>query len=315
MNLTRISKILSVFALSFILLSPGCAGPNGSFVSSNTVNNLDKATKSSVLDQVKQFLTQANCVAAYQLIQPIYNSLSTDNDIRLAMGQVFACYAKVNLFKLIGDLTTYSGNLAAGGLWTFFATEYASVANPDDKLPQAAESGTDAYMSVLNPGTLLLAKDTINATTQNPGSILQADRTLDANTNLTFISMSLMGSLLSRYGVANRLPWTTAASMSGDGCVFTSALLNFFDGLEIITSSSSLFSNAFGSISSIFGSGVGVTTGLNAACQLGCSTICGISCTTCPDSMRYRNSCTGGATDVNSCAGAGLVKYLVNLTW
>lgn len=272
---------------------------------------------SSVIEQVNVDLSTANCSDALYQISPLYNSANSNNQIRLATASAYGCDAKINLFNVVNDFSNFKGNLAGSGFFEFLVEEFPSVANPDDKVPQSAEDGTDAAMATLNNGTVLVTDYTINSTTYNPGSLLYTDRVNDANAFLTFLSMSLIGSLLNRYGdpTANHhksvaLPWTSAATTPGDGCALASALLNFDDGIVYISAASPPnIQSTYNSIQSFFG------PALQKACTEGC-TFCGgsVSCTTCPTTLRSRASCTGSTTDVNSCAAAGLVSF-VNDVW
>ena len=286
-------------------MSLGCGVPTYSVTAP-----LDPQIEGGLLDLTQSYLTSGSCAAAYSQLQPFYNSANTDNNIRMAMAAVYGCYAKVSIFQILNDMVSSGANFAGAGLWTFMATEFASTANPDDKIPLSAENGTDAILATLNLGTLLDPTDTVNSTSYNPGSLIVSDRTTNANTYLTFMSMALMGSLLSRYGVSNSLPWTTATSMKGDPCAFVSSVLNFYDGLSYIqTSAPASVAPKYAAISGL------LSTGLNAACSAGC-TLCGgsVSCTSCPTTLRDRSSCTGLSTDVNSCAGSGIVLF-VNASW
>ena len=272
---------------------------------------------SSVVDQVNSTLSSGDCVDAYGLIYPLYNSVNSTNSIRMAMASTYGCYATINFFKVLGDLTSFSGNLGGSGLWELLAQEFPSILVPDDKIPQAAEYGTDALMSTITPGTLVIPAYAINATSNNEGSLLSTDRTSDANAYLTFMSMALIGSLENRYGLptsnyhkSTNLPWTTATGTPGNGCAFASALLNYFDGIKIVsTTASSSVASVYQKIETF------LDLALTAACVQGCTTCGGtVSCTTCPVTLRSRDSCTGLVTDQNSCAAAGIITF-VNASW
>ncbi len=272
----------------------------------------------SVIDAVNIALSGQGCTTALTAILPLYNSVNTDNAIRLSTAASYGCAARVNLLDILGDLVSFQGDLAGSGFWEFLVQEFPSTVSPiDDKIPQAAESATDAIMATLNPATILVPAFTINSTSNNPGSLEVNDRTSDANSFLTFASMSLMGSLLYRNGnplannhKGNALPWTSADLMQGDGCALASGVLNFNDGLNSIAAAApSSIAIIYQKIQTLF------ATGLDLACQVGC-TVCGgsVSCTSCPTTLRSRASCTGVNTDVNSCAAAGIINF-INDSW
>jgi hypothetical protein len=284
-----------------------------------TSDGLDEDAKEQALDAVEAALSVGDCVTALDAILPFYDSESSDNSVRLATASSYGCAATVNLLEILDGLATFSGNLGGSGFWEFLAKQFPSTTTPvDDKIPQAAMNATDALMATLEPGTILVPSATINSTSNNPGSLIVSDRVIDSNSYLTFVSMALMGSLESRYGVPDAsfhqtvdLPWTTATDVTVDGCAFAAALLNFNDGIASIQASSPAnIAAIYGTISSFLG------TILDAGCNFGCTVICGgaVTCTTCPMTLRDRNSCTSLNTDVNSCATAGLITA-INGSW
>ncbi|MEO5969584.1 MAG: hypothetical protein ABIQ95_06625 [Bdellovibrionia bacterium] len=301
------------FVLVLLVLS-ACGSPG--YDSTNTIAN--SMLIFGTVEQVNVSLSSQACNAALAQILPLYDSVNTNNQIRLATAASYGCAAKVNIFQVLSDMTKAS-NLGGSGLWKFLAGEFPSVASPDDKMPTAAGLGTDAAMAAVGDGTLIVPTVKINATSHNPGSLILGDRITDANSYITFLSMSLMGSLLYRDGRPNAttlvktvpLPWQTAPTAVGNGCAFAAALLNFFDGLDAITGASPATIQASYKVISSF-----LTTGVNTACGLGCSLICGgaSTCTSCPTTLRDRNSCTGLTTDANSCAAAGLAAF-VSSSW
>lgn len=271
----------------------------------------------SALDTVNVLLSTKNCFGAVSTIYSLYNSANSNNQIRMAAASAYGCSSKIDLFLVMNDLVSSNRDLAGSGFFEFLAVEFASVASPDDKVPQSAEFGIDAVFATLKPGTILATATTVNSTSYNPGSIIVADRLDDANAYLTFLSMALMGSLQSRNGAVlsnghkgQDLPWSSATETKGDGCAYASAVLNFIDGLNFLQSQAPSSAAAqFTKIANFF------NAGLDQACSFGC-TLCGgsVSCTSCPRSLRDRSSCTGLATDTNSCAAAG-IAYFVNQVW
>jgi hypothetical protein len=278
----------------------------------------DPLQKTSIVDSVNLALSQGDCSTALNTVQTYYNSAQSDNSIRTAMASTYGCFAGVEMLQIINDLVNFPGDIGGSGFWEFLVQEFPSTATPsDDKKPQAAKYGIDATLSILNPGIILIPDYTINATGFNPGSLLSADRIDDANSYLTFVSMALLGTLQNRYGLptsnyhkSTDLPWEDPANVQGDGCAFAAGLLNFYDGIKFIKDASSpSVASIYGQIESFLGSA------LDQGCQLGC-TLCltDVSCTTCPTTLRNRDSCTGVNTDTNSCAASGLVMF-VNESW
>jgi hypothetical protein len=313
--IVRQFRSYSLFIILSCGLAAGCTSPGYESASGTSANPL---LISSVIDKTNQLLNSLNCAGAYATVYPIYNSVSSNNGIRLAMASTYGCYSGVNVFKNIGDLVAFGSSLNGSGLWEFMAQEFPSSATPtDDKVPTTAEYGIDAIQATIGTSVIPVAQYMINATGYNPSTLLYTDRTNDANTYLTFLAMALMGSLENRYGVptanhhkSTALPWTSASLTAGDGCAFTSAILNFYDGIQYLAASAPAnVASKFSAITSL------LNTGLNLACTDGCL-LCGgsVSCTSCPTTMRSRASCTGTTTDVNSCAAAGIVTF-VNSSW
>ena len=306
-----VEKIISSLCIAVGITLSGCSGPGYDFTGT-TANSL---LVQGAVDSANIALSHMDCGTAYGAVYSLYDSTNTNNDVRSAMAATYGCFATVNVLNIVEDMLNFAGNLGGAGFWSFLAQEFPSSAN--DKIPQSAEYGTDALMSVLNPATILVPADVINSTSNNPGSVLYTDRTGASNSLLVFISMSLMGSLENRYGLpspnydkSQPLPWTSATETQGDGCAFASGLLNFMDGINFISTNASQNVAAIYSKIQTF-----LDTSINAACQIGCL-ICGgsVSCTTCPLTLRSRASCTGLSTDVNSCAASGIATF-VNSSW
>lgn len=301
-------------SVALVPILGSCGSPG--YDSTQTIAN--SILISGTVEQVNVSLSKQACYAALTDIEPLFNSVNTNNQIRMAMAASYGCSAKVNIFQIISDLARGT-NLGGSGLWKFFATEFSSVASPDDKVPTAAGLGIDAAMAAVYSGAILVPGLEINSTTHNPGSLLYTDRIGDANSYITFLSMALIGSLLSRGGLPDPvthvktvpLPWQSANLTEGDGCALASGLLNFFDGIDAISRASPANIRPTYVTISTFLSGA-----MDVACGLGCSFFCADAslCTACPPTLRDRNSCTGSFTDPNSCAAAGIAAF-VSGTW
>lgn len=296
----------------------GCGAPSATVPSS--VSALDANTQAAIVESVQISLSSKDCSAALSEVLPVFESSATNNTIRLATAASYGCYANIDLFKVVGDLESYSHieSLGGAGFFNFLASEFPAIANStDNKAAQAASNGLDALMAAIRPSTLVVAADSFNSTSYNPESLLSTDRINDSNAYLPFIGMALLGALMNQYGAptanhhkSQTLPWTTATAVTSDGCAFSAALLNFNDGLQFLSDrSTGSVKSAYDSITSFLGSG------LDQGCALGC-TLCAssVSCTSCPTTLRNKASCTSLTTDVNSCAAAGLTTF-VNNTW
>ncbi len=233
------------------------------------------------------------------------------------MASTYGCYSKINIFNIFSDIINFPASLGGSGFWEFLAQEFYSTASPDDRIPQSAMNGMDAVMSIINPDTITIPSNILNLDVNNPRTLLSSDRRDDANAYIIFLGMALMGSLQSRYGspTANNhksvnLPWDLPANTQGDGCAFSAALLNMIDGIDSVLAVALVSNDNYEKILSF------LKPAINAACAFGCATTCAgaVTCTSCPITLRNRDSCSGLTTDVNSCAAAG-ISLFVNSSW
>lgn len=272
------------------------------FASSCGRGTLDPSTslgRRAIMDQTSLLLSEERCADAIALLKPVYESIYSDNDIRMMMASTYGCSAQLNLFSLLGEIGTNSAAIVAGGIWAFMADQFPSTAA--DRIPEAGQLAQDALQAVISPSAVVLSNNLFNADSFNPGAYNVDDRLLNATAYLFFTSMATMGGLESRYG--NPLPWTDPTLVDDDGCAYASAVVNFADsltGLSAVTQGQ--LHTAVSGMKSAF------QALIYANCDFGC-TLCGISggCPTCPKELRDRTSCTAGATDPASCAAAGLV--------
>jgi hypothetical protein len=269
--------------------------------------------KLGLLDQANLLLSAQNCHDTITLLQPVYNSKNTDNNIRMQMASAYACDAKINLFKNLGDLALNPTAMAGGQFWAFVASEFPSVAG--DHVAEAAQLAEDALEAMVDPGTPLLPQNIFNSTTFNPGAYSIGYRLPNANAYLFFVSMAAIGALEGRYGnpfpngkKGNALPWVTPTTVTADGCAYGSAIVNFADSLTgLVNATTGTLKTTLTTLQTTY------QTIIYTSCDVGCNTMCGLAhCATCPLALRDRNSCNFTATDPSSCAVAGLVSTLIN---
>jgi hypothetical protein len=297
-----------------LLSSCGAPSPDGS----------TELGKRQIIDQANKALTTEDCATALDLLLPVYNSANTDNEIRMMTASAYACWAKINYFKVMGDMVVNLGSLSNG----FF--NYASKLFPSkigaDHVTEGSLLSQDALMATIQSGVPILPSGAINSGSYNVGSIYPFDRTDDSNLYLLFASLAGVGSLQNRYGNPDAafhpqvdLPWSTPTNVSADGCGYASSVLNFVDAIGaaqgILPSS---VKNSLNSIAS------NLSTALDLACEAGCTGATPLpgwvasgctftGCTTdhkCPKTLRNRGSCQAQTSDINSCAAAGIVNMI-----
>lgn len=331
----RLPRVTTALVFCAALIGTGCS------VSVDQAASLDKQ---AILDGVDSALTVQDCAAAIEKITPLYESSASDNEVRLKAASAYACYARINFFKTMGDLAEVAPSMASGtGLWSSMAQLFPSTAGTD-YVVEGGLLGMDALQAALTPGALILPIYQVNAGGFNVGSVFPTDRISDANIYLTFISMAALGGLENRYGFPDAtthvkttaLPWTTYDQMTAtsDGCAMASAMLNVLDSMN---ASKDVIG---GSVAESFTTVTSLLEGaFDLACGFGCAgldhatidlavpgflaatnpttgnaggwtdTGCSATCSECPKELRDRRKCTG-ANDQVSCAAAGLINFM-----
>jgi hypothetical protein len=297
--------------------------------------------EAQVVSNVTIALNANDCSVALLAALPTYQSKDSTNAVRFSTAQAYACNANVNFFDLLSSLKTLSGLTGTGAFVKILVNAFPSVETPiDDKIPQNAINSLDALFAMVRKEAVLTPTYTIYPSSYNPGSLIRSDRESDANFFMVFVSMSLMGSLLYRYGKPDSnnnktvsilpwalavdpssaasvaaivgsvtgIPWSTQGTIAQDGCAIVSGFLNFVDGLDeviaIATESSGGYSGFSTALQSV----------LNVGCVAGCLA-CGITtCTECPKTLRHYSACNNTAGDLNTCAALGLLSA-INASW
>jgi hypothetical protein len=274
--------------------------------------------RNAIIDATNLALTQGQCDLAISLIDPLYNSKYTNNNVRLLYASAQGCMASVNYFGLISDLPTAS--ISAGGIWTTLTQFF-----PYTDLPglNAGWRGIESLLACINFPDSVASSYRFNSNTDNMGSYLVDDRTDDSSSYLIFMTMAVIGRTQNRNGAPNssyhktqNLPWTTAAAMTTEGFQYASAIVNMIDAIHAsagqasgsIQSTLNLIDNVYQNV-------------LKLACENGCTnqalTGCNLSagsCTAtgsfCPLELRWGGNATNLTTDKATCAAAGVVNFI-----
>lgn len=314
-------SLYCVLGASLLAILSGCGGSSS--------DGSTELGKRQIIDQANQALTTSDCATALDLLLPVYNSANSDNEIRMMTASAYACWANINYFKVMGDMVTNASALTSG-FFTYASTLFPSTIGADH-VAEGALLSQDALMATLKSGIPILPSGGINLGSYNVGSIYPYDRTDDSNLYLLFTSLAGIGSLQNRYGNPNsgfhpqtKLPWSTPATVSTDGCGYVSSILNFVDAID--AAQNILPSGIQKSLNTV---ATALEAPLDQACDYGCTggnpglpgwvaSGCGFAsgCTTdhkCPKTLRNRSSCQAQTTDVNSCAAAGIVN-LINVS-
>ncbi len=304
---TRSLRACSTLLSGFILAYAGCAAPRE--------DPLTAVGKQSIIYKVNAALTAGDCTSAIIGIEPLYNSASSDDEVRRLRASAHACKAGINFFPLIGNLAT--GSFSGAGLWRTITQLFPSSAL--DGKTQASFYAADALMAWINPGTVISSSVKISRDPYNVGSCSYLDRPSEANLYLVLVSMATIGTLHNIHGApdgsfapTNPLPWSVLAALDEDGCGYASAVLSLIDSLTSVGASYTQLSGVSSAIST-FSSGIGL------ACQVACQNLCptlnamGGCPATCPAGLRDRHACdrsTPATEDLEACAAVGIVNLM-----
>jgi hypothetical protein len=306
------------------------------------------AGKTAILDAVSLALSKEDCSTAITQIEGLYNSIYTDNKVRLSRASAYACRAGLsNFFQFLGNLadqTNYPlAPVPAEGafFWRSMAKLFYLETTNDSGATvidtnalnvrlQASWNATDALLaSLVIPATAIPLTSRVNTETFNVGSLNPNDRTNDSNLYLIFVSMASIGILEDLYGYVATTPpdkttfkklqklaaatfpangWETAANVDIYGCSYASSILNLKDSISSVSENLPA-----GSLKTALTTINDIFSGFDTACSAAC-TVCGFSCAECPRFLRSRDSCTLDITttndDIARCAAAGLVSLI-----
>lgn len=313
-----IAKALPVF---FLFWHAACSAPGLDF---NT-----EIGRKAIITEVNLALQSSKCTRAIDLIEPLYESEYTDDEVRFLRASAHACRAGINYFEMLDHLTTNS--MIVPDLWNTI-TDYFFNSTPaqlDSRLT-ASFFSMDALQAILIPGVIIAAPHQVAPNTENVGSVLVADRTDDSNSFLMLVAMSSIGAYQSREGNPNLLTFTKQQPMANDtyaevgeeDCGYAGSINNMLDGISAVGNQ---VSGTLGA--NLVAISTAIQTAIDDACNYGCQALdwdgvtpvaadaasCAFAagtCSPCPTAIRTRTSC---ATDNESrCAAAGIIRFMNN---
>ncbi len=301
-------------SLSFlILIASACTSP--AFDPTTDVG------RKAILEQVDFLLASEQCDAAIDIIGPLYNSIYTDNVIRMSYASAHACKAQLNYFEMVNSISTDPDAFTGARLWQTL-TQFFPSSTGDDRM-EATWLAIDALQATLGTGAVVPSLYQVNAESLNVGSLQSGDRTDDSNAYLMFVTMAGIGATQNRYGNPDDdglkqqdLPWSTYDLMDEFGCAYAGSIVNMLDGIDSAsTTIDGDVGQTLADIYDLFGAAI------DNACSLGCQGLdaggaafdadCGFTatdCATCPLEIRNREICL--ANDKARCAATGVVRYI-----
>ncbi|MGZ3688815.1 MAG: hypothetical protein ACXWP5_03725 [Bdellovibrionota bacterium] len=313
----RLRAFFALIALA-VTLTACTAAPSG------ILPSVDGAERDTAISTAILALNGGDCTTAFNAIQPAYLSKYSNNEVRLLMGESYACLNGYSFFPALQSLLTNAATLSsAGGLWLMAAQEYPSSLVQGDHVVEYGNGAIDALLTVFASGKAPIAGRTINSTSLNPGSTDYTDRTQDSNFMLFFATLQSIGGILNRYGnptathhpsiFPHSLPsaWMKAATIDTNGVALASAAVNLIDSLQVlVTNLSGPVAQQMVQIKSLYQTAI--FNACNAGCTGGSGSGCTIAagCTGCPFSVRDRNVFTNVVTDPTACAAAGVLNMI-----
>ncbi|MGE3260360.1 MAG: hypothetical protein AB7K68_01140 [Bacteriovoracia bacterium] len=158
------------------------------------------------IDEANFFLSQENCGAAMEAIDPLFSSPHVDDEVRVIKSSAYACYGKFRLLTMASSIS---------GTSNFFTGMVKAVIDGGGQ------------------GNFYSATDVI---TQNGARLAADQRTSRENTYMVFLQMGVIGSILKAYGSPDpsgaktvALSYATGSNPAGemenvDACALTAAL-------------------------------------------------------------------------------------------
>ena len=307
-----------VYFYTFVIFSiffSGCGVPE--------MDGGDPAGKQSIIDGTNLLLTGENCDAAVDLIEPLYNSSNTDNEVRLVRASAHGCQAGINYFNVLNALQGGSSSLSGSGLWELLAQTFPSSIG--DSAMESSWFSQDALFATLNSGVVVPEIYQMNAGSYNVGSLQRQDRTSESSAYLVFAAMAAIGTTQNRFGdpdlttfqKTQDLPWDSHDNMDESGCAYAGSIVNMLDGIAGISGIvSGATATALDNITTTFDTVITLacafgcegrapdgTPGLDASCTFAAS-----ECTPCPLIMKNRTTCMD--SQLSRCAAAGVVRFI-----
>ncbi|MBL7714003.1 MAG: hypothetical protein JNL01_00960 [Bdellovibrionales bacterium] len=323
----------------------GLVGLAGCAIPGNDIGT--ELGRQNILESTHKALTNGECALAINLIEPLYNSVHSNDAVRMAYAAAHGCNAGINFFQLL-DVFVATPPVGTA-FWTTMAENfYHTDLNFLDQRVESTRRATYALFSVIGYGIVVPLANQVNWSSFNPGSLLAVDRSPDSNLYNVLISAARIGALQNRYSapdtttwnktqvvgytVGNPNGWQDATLTADHGCQFASAFLNFIDSVDQIAvnpggSSGAAIATVTAAIKPVIGEACNYGCQGNAAGVIGSAppevidfsgtgcafadNICaGTASVPCPQALRDATACTGLVTDRNSCAAAGIARFV-----
>lgn len=311
-------------------------------------NDLNTAAgRQNILESTHKALSTGDCTRAIGLIEPLYNSVHSNDAVRLAYASAHGCNAGINFFALL-DIFVAAPPIGTAFWTTMAETFYHTDLNLLDMRVESARRATQSLFSVLGYGVVVPLANQFNWGSFNPGSLMAIDRSADSNLYNVLVSAARIGALQNRYSAPDTVTWNktqvvgyTVAAPAGwadatrtadHGCQFASSFLNFIDSVDQIAvnpggSSGAAIATVTAAMKPVIGEACNYGCQGNAAglinsvpnqtidfsgtgCAFADNLCAGTVANPCPQELRDAASCTGLVSNRASCAAAGIARFV-----
>lgn len=231
------------------------------------------------IDDANFHLSQGECAAAAESIDPLYGSVYENDEVRIIKASTFACFARFNMLTMISNLSSESD---------FFKGAVKSLDNT------AADSARYNFYRA------------VDVLSRSGTAINGGDRTKAENGYMVFLQLGIIGAVLRNYGAPN------SDGTQGTSLVYETAGAN--PATEMSNADACALAASYSFITDSFrysdlndDKSTSIVSALNASCAL-----IGGGITSCPQLNRDRTACDG--TNVHSQRAETIVGG-VNTSW
>lgn len=199
-----------------------------------------KNSPQAAIDEANNFLTIGDCDSAINVLKPVYDSSSVNNDIRMTYSSAYACKGGLFMTSVISSLAS-----ASSDIWSALVkSDYSS-------------GSSDGHLTNLNT-----ASDVLRTTASSSPGFNASDRSNDANTFMIFLQAEIIGSVISPLGLANQSTGHKTQSIataiangqvtSSDECYVEVAVATIDDCLTYVSAGTAL-GNVSNEVSTVCG--------------------------------------------------------------
>lgn len=194
---------------------------------STDYKNLDNPTaQRAILELAENYLTGGNCDAALEVLQPLLVYPYVNYDSRILEASAYGCRGGINFPNLIVALKEAAGS----DIWSAVVKSNHSASGSDGKT-----------------GSLKTAVNRLQLTTGSSGSEAAVNRSKDANAYMIFVSVNIIGTVISPLGAASSVTGKRTQALNcaanctdADRCNVQVAFANISDSLDYVSTGTAI---------------------------------------------------------------------------